>query len=463
MRRCADMGFANGTGRRRRSARAGGLWLVLWVFGSCAAAAGTLNPATNEISLDAKSHFRIALERPISRVAIGNPDIFEAKVTTSRELVLVGKTPGNSGLIVWMQGDGPPKEFSVTVTVDSSGLQKAYNADPELAHITVGGGKSIVLKGNVRTAEEHQRAMRLARGYSEHIVDEIKVLQQQMVSVEVRFAAMSVSSLQKLGFDFSVFGRGLQVATTGPNSVSDFSFTPSTGLDLSAGLPIRDAFNLFLASPHVDFLSVLSVLSGTRLAQVLAEPTLIVRSGESAEFIAGGEIPIPVPQQQGAIGIEYRNFGIQLKLAATVLSPDRIALRISPEVSDLDFAHGVTIGGTQVPAITTRGTTTTVELGDGQSFVLAGLMSSSQSDSEQKVPFVGDIPILGSFFKRVDNSRERQELVIVATPRLVQPVNKSQLPPPPGFDMQKYDPSFGDLLLNTDPLDRRVLRYGLMP
>jgi pilus assembly protein CpaC len=274
---------------------------------------------------------------------------------------------------------------------------------------------------------------------------------------------MSASTLRRLGFDFSVFGRGLQVAISGPSSVSSFSFTPGVGLGLAAGLPIREAFNLFLAAPNVDFMSVLSVLSGTRLAQILAEPTLIVRSGENAEFISGGEIPVPVPQQQGAIGIEYRRFGIQLRLAATVLRPDRIALRISPEVSDLDFTRAVTIGGTQIPAITTRAATTTLEIGNGQSFILAGLMSSSQSDSEQKIPYIGDIPILGSFFKRVDNSRERQELVIIATPRLVHPVDSARLPPLPGSDMHNYDPPIGELLINRDPLDERLVRHGLMP
>jgi pilus assembly protein CpaC len=305
--------------------------------------------------------------------------------------------------------------------------------------------------------------MQIAHGYTKEFVDQIDVLQQQMVSVEVRFAAMSVNTLRKLGFDFSFFGRGFQVATSGPNSTSSFNFTPGVGLDLITGLPIREAFNLFFAAPNADFASVLSLLSGTRLAQILAEPTLVVRSGESAEFLAGGEIPVPVPQQQGAIGIEYRRFGIQLRLAATVLRPDRIVLRISPEVSDLDFARGVTIGGAQLPAIAKRGATTTLELGNGQSFILAGLMSSSSSEDEQKIPYLGDIPVLGAFFKRVNNSRERQELVIVATPRLVQSVDAARLPPPPGADMRSYDPSVGALLFNVNPLDRRLPDHGLMP
>lgn len=417
-----------------------------------------------DITLVTNGYRRIELEARMDRVAIADPSILEAKVTGQRELILLGKAPGRTSLIVWMHGNPKPNEYNVTVNVDLRALRDNLKANPNLANVRVkSDGKDLVLNGDVKTAEDDNKAHQLATSFSDHIVDDIQVLQQQMVSVEVRVAAMSVSTLKQLGFDFRVFGSGFQLASTGPSSVSNFSFARGSGLSLDSALPIREAFNLLLAAPRFNFLSLLSALSGTSLAQILAEPTLMVRSGESASFISGGEIPIPVPQQQGAIGIEYRKFGIQLRLAATVLAPNRIALRVSPQVSDLDFTRAVTIGGTTVPAILTRGATTTIELGSGQSFVLAGLISSTQSDSEKRIPYLSDIPVLGAFFKRVDNSRERQELVIVATPRLVKPIADAHIAPQPGADTSGYDPSFGDLLLNRAPLKDQIVSHGLMP
>ena len=442
---------------------------LAWFAGSCAipaerAAAEQAATMSSEISLATKSYIRITLDKPISRVAIANPSIVEAKVIGHRALILLGKTAGHTSVLAWIEGTDTPKEYNVVVSTDLGPLRDALRADPNLTNVGVESvGQSVVLGGDVMTAEDHRNALNLARSFTDRVIDRLQVLQRQMVSVEVRVAAMSVSTLKRLGFDFSVFGKGFQVATTGPSSVNSFSFAPGTGLGIDSALPIRDAFNLLLAAPQVNFLSLLSALSGTSLAHILAEPTLMVRSGESADFISGGEIPIPVPQQQGAIGIEYRKFGIQLRIAATVLAPNRIALRVSPEVSDLDFSRAVSIGGTQVPAILTRGATTTIELGSGQSFVLAGLLSSTQSDSERRIPYLGDIPIVGAFFKRVDNARERQELVIVATPRLVRPIADANIPPPPGADTKGYNPSLSDILLDRESLEGQVVRHGLLP
>jgi pilus assembly protein CpaC len=283
-----------------------------------------------------------------------------------------------------------------------------------------------------------------------------------MVSVEVRFAALSVSTLKKLGFDFRYFGSGFQAAVLGANSGAGFSFVPNTGLSVANGLPVGDAFNLLLAWPKADFIALLGAISGTRLAKVLAEPTLLVRSGENAEFLAGGEIPIPVQGGNQTIGIEYRKFGIQLRLAATVLSPSRIVLRVAPEVSDLDFSRGVTIAGTVVPAFSSRSAATTLELGNGESFILAGLVSSALADNDEKIPYLGDLPILGNFFRRVSDTRERQELIIVVSPRLVSPL---RAPPAqlPGAEIDGFRPTFGEMLLNRNTVEDHLARHGLLP
>ncbi len=181
--------------------------------------------------------------------------------------------------------------------------------------------------------------------------------------------------MKVLGLNLQKLGSGFQFAVTAPSTVNSFQFSPSGGLGLDTSLPLSKAFNLLLAWPGTDLLSVISALGSVNLAQVLAEPTLLVRSGDEANFLAGGEIPIPVPQSgqgNGTIAIQYRKFGVQLNVHATVLNSDRIVIRINPEVSELDYQNALTLQGFNVPAIRARSTDTTIELGDGQSFVLAG-------------------------------------------------------------------------------------------
>lgn len=419
---------------------------------------------TEEIDVETGSHTQLSLKAPIERIAIGSPDVVDAKVVQHDELLLLGKGVGSTTLIVWTQGASNALQYTVVVSPPISALQSAYQKNPADSRIQVSyADKAIVLQGTVATAEDHLQAVDLAKSFSQTVTDHLQVDQQQTVSVEVRFAAISVTTLKALGFDFRFLGGGFQLAATGPSSVSSANFTPGSGLSLTSALPISEAFNLLVAGPHADFMSVLSALSGTSLAQILAEPNLVVKSGESAQFIAGGEIPVPVPEAQGAIGIEYRRYGIQLRVSATVLSPQRIALKIAPEVSDLDFTNAISINGTQVPAISTRSADTTVDMADGKSFVLAGLMSSNQTDNEQSIPYISDLPIIGAFFKRVQNTRERQELIIVVTPHLVNPTQVADTASPPGGEAKNYDPSLGALALGTQSLDKTLAVHGLMP
>jgi pilus assembly protein CpaC len=409
-------------------------------------------------------HRNINLGSPIQRVAVGDPKILSAKVIGADQILLLGRAPGATSLIVWTQGNAAGKKYDVLVPVGSGELSAAFKREPDLADITVEmDGVGVILGGYAPTTQAYGRAIDLARHHvGQQFLDRITILQQQVVSVEVKFAALSVSTLKKLGFDFRYLGTGIQLAVLGPNSGAGFSFAPGTGINVSSGLPIGDAFNVLFAAPKADFVTLLGVISGTRLAKVLAEPTLLVRSGENAEFLAGGEIPIPVQGGNSTIGIEYRKFGIQLRLAATVLSPGRIVLRVSPEVSDLDFSRAVTITGTVVPAFSTRSATTTLELGNGESFVLAGLISSSLSDNNEKVPYLGDLPILGNFFRRVNDTRERQELIMVVSPRLVSPLRSAPIELP-GAQIDGFRPSMGDMFLDRNTVEEHLAKHGLLP
>jgi len=270
---------------------------------------------------------------------------------------------------------------------------------------------------------------------------------EQVVAVDVQFAAVSASTLKALGFNFSKLSGDIQGAVVSPNSLNSASFG-SGGSSVDASVPIQNAFNLFLSAPNRGINAVLSALSSNGLSELLAQPTLLVRSGEQASFLAGGEIPVPVPQASGAgnaISIQYKEFGVRLSVTPFVLSPDQIVLKIAPEVSELDYGSGVQLQGYVVPGLRRRSAETTVELGSGQSFVIAGLSYSSQSTTRDKTPLLGDIPVIGAFFRRQQVQKERQELVIVATPRLVGPMQPKDVPALPGslFDTKNPVVPFG--------------------
>ncbi|PKQ07393.1 MAG: pilus assembly protein CpaC [Alphaproteobacteria bacterium HGW-Alphaproteobacteria-12] len=408
----------------------------------------------------------LKLGHPVDRIAIADPATIDVKVISARELRVLGQKEGTTDLTIWFAKGGASLSYHVVVGADLTGLRAEFRNDPALSGVkAVETGKGVVLKGEVYSLEDHARARDLAASYlGGNVRDAITVADRRMVAVEVRFAAVSTSTLKALGLNFQSLDNNFQFAAIGPSASTNFDYTSGAGLGANTGLPLSQAFNLFLAWPGSNLLGVISALSNANLAQLLAEPTLLVRSGEDAEFLAGGEIPIPVPQSgngNGTVTIEYKKFGVQLDVAATVLDNDRIVLKVNPEVSELDFTNALVIQGFRIPALRTRSTRTTIELGDGQSFVLAGLMYSSSGNVEDRIPGIGDLPIIGTFFKRTQNSRERQELIIVATPRLVSPMEDGEVPKLPG-EGQIYDPGFGDILLNTETLGGHVVEHGLM-
>ena len=343
--------------------------------------------------------------RPIGRVEVDHDAIVSVMAPSSRSLRITGIGPGEATISVYGT-DG--------VAMDRTRLTVAGPAGRFLPEGELIGPK--VVAG------------------------------EQVVAVDVQFAAISTSTLKALGFNFAKLSGDLQGAIVSPSSLNSASFA-SGGSSIDASAPIQSAFNLFLSAPNRGINAVLSALSSNGLSELLAQPTLLVRSGEQASFLAGGEIPVPVPQagaNGGTISIQYKEFGVRLSVTPYVLSKDNIVLKIAPEVSELDYASGVQLQGYVVPGLRRRSAQTTVELGSGQSFVIAGLSYSSQSTTRDKTPILGDIPVLGAFFRRQQSQKERQELVIVATPRLVGPTQAKDLPPLPGTAPDPSDaPAFG--------------------
>ena len=340
------------------------------------------------------------------------------------------------------QGSSQTLEFSRTVgrvEVDTNGIVDVSSPDPRSlrisglapgeAAIAVFAENGELLRRTTFTVPDTSMGTGEAPAFSSS--------GEQVVAVDVQFAAVSTTTLQALGFNFSRLTGDIQGAIVSPNSLNSASFGPG-GLALSSSAPIQEAFNLFLSLPNRGIGAVLSALSNNGLSQMLAQPTLLARSGEQASFLAGGEVPIPVPGNSGSAGgsgsitIEYKEFGVRLFVTPFVLEDERIILRVAPEVSELDYGIGVQLQGYVVPGIRRRSAETTVELGAGQSFVIAGLSYSNSNMSEDKIPLLGDIPILGALFRRERNTNEQQELIIVVTPRLVGALDPHEVPPLPG-------------------------------
>lgn len=405
----------------------------------------------------------IALPAPATRIALSDPGVADVRLVSPAQLRLVGLKPGITDLTVWSSAAPTGQNYSLVVGPNVAALQSKLAQTQALQDVTaVSTAGGVTLQGQAPNLDARQQAGELAQSEVGKAQNQVTVADQRMIAVEVRFAAVATNTMRALGLNFQKLGGGFQFATAVPGSINNYNFT-GAGLNLESSLPISQAFNLLMSWPGSDIGAALSALSSANLAQVLAEPTLLVRSGDEASFLAGGEIPIPVPQtgfNSGAIAIQYRKFGVQLHVHATVLSDDRIVIRVNPEVSELDYQNALTLQGFNVPAIRARSTDTTIELGSGQSFVLAGLMYSAASNIEEKVPGLGSLPIVGDFFKRSQRSNEQQELVIIATPRLVSPMPSGRTPQLPGEGVS-YDPSLADTLLNTRQLDRFTEQHGL--
>jgi len=267
-----------------------------------------------------------------------------------------------------------------------------------------------------------------------------------------RFSFVEVNRTRLKDVGISLFGSrsnnlfaspGVGPTSVGVGQVG--SLTPGANMPLSS-----EGFNLVLGGGSSSVMAALQALEQSGFAYTLARPSLVALSGQSASFLAGGEFPIPVPSTSSdSYSIEYKEFGIRLTLTPTVIDRDRISLKVAPEVSELDYANGVTISGTTVPALTIRRSDTSITLADGESFVISGLISTHKTGEVNKFPGLGDLPIIGAFFRNSQLKTEERELLMIVTPHLVKPLAaNAELPGLPGEGLQQYDPSVYELLLN---------------
>ncbi|GAB3780481.1 type II and III secretion system protein family protein [Dyella agri] len=390
------------------------------------------------------------LPRSLERVAIADPAVADLVMLKGRrEALLVGKQAGQTTLLIWQRGEAAPQRLAVQVR----GAVQEQLQDGSGTGLTVQDGTAL-LRGSVPSLLDHERSREAAAaavGDKGRVADTSTVDSGGVVQVDVKVVEFDKTAMSQIGLNFQAgnngfsYGFGKTAAASGNGSGSGGAL--SSAFSLVAGHKSADGHHFWNAD--------IDLLQSDGMARVLAEPSLVALSGQSASFLAGGELPIPEPQGLGTTTIIYKQFGIGLTVTPTVLSADRIALKVAPEASDLDYTNAVTLDGISVPAITTRRADTTVELGDGETFVIGGLVSQSISSQVDKIPLLGDIPVIGVFFRDLSYSRQDKELVIAVTPHLIKPFARgSKLPMPGQREAQPNQPVWGSFLLNPAGSDQ---------
>ena len=428
------------------------LVLVLLVV----ATVGAQEPASiPQVSLTTGRSTIVTTTFDVTRIAITNPAIADAVVVKPREILIDGKSPGTITLMVW--GANERVQYDIVVEQPISSLeQQLHQLFPgEEIAVTV-NADGIVLSGRASSTQVMLRIGEVVRA-AQPKANVINMLQvpggsdAQQVMLQVRIAEVNRRAVSELGTNLFTgptgagdwIGRG----TTGQFPAVEFNElkrneTPGS-LELSGNMEFSDFLNIFLFNTNWNAGALIRALKQTGHFQSLAEPNLIAYNGREASFLAGGEFPVPIVSSIGQVSIQFKEFGVRLNFTPTIAG-DLIRLKVRPEVSELDFNNGITLEGFRIPALQTRRAETEVELRDGQSFAIAGLIDNTAQVDQAAIPLLSQVPIIGHLFKSRADRKERMELLVLITPRLVRALNPDEVPPlptlpgrflPPGDDL----------------------------
>jgi pilus assembly protein CpaC len=416
----------------------------------------------NELFVNVGKSVIINSAVPIERVSVGFGDIAEATAVGPLEVLVNGKAPGETSLIVWQQGGGKlffdvlvqPSRFANNSRVETLRRQISRELPGQKIDVSV-ENDLIFLRGTAKNLTSADRAMAIASAMGKPVnllyVD-VPAPESQIL-LKVRFASVDRSRLSNLGMN--IFSTG---ATNTIGSVTTQQFSPPT-LSTSGGggagigsrgvtATFQNFLNLFFFRPDLNLGATIAALEQKGVVEVLAEPNVLAENGKQASFLAGGQFPYPVVQGAGAGGtnavtIQFQQFGVRLNFIPTITPRGTIRLQVAPEVSALDYANGVNISGFQVPGVSVRNVTTEVELAEGQSFAIGGLLDNRETESFNKIPFIGDIPILGKFFQSKTKNRTNTELMVIVTPELVRPMPAGRTIAGPTFPVPFLKPNTG--------------------
>lgn len=440
-------------------ARSFGILILILNFCPAFAKAENLSPA-GRIELVAGKSFLFKSEKKIERVSVAKPEIADIKVIGPKQALINGVEPGTTNIIVWYAG-GEIEVYDVTVNLDISIMEKGLKELVPETDIRVGAlSGGVALHGEAMDQETMDRALKLVQafmGTGGDVCNLIRLTGAQQVQLEVKVVEVSRTAMRRLGLSFlslasdwiiGVFQVGEAAGeAAGGSGIAEIAGASASGIGSTTGIgpSFGEAFQVVVHSLDDDILSIISVLKGQGFARILARPTLVAMSGQKASFSVGGEFPIPVAESMGfgggsAITVEFKDYGIMLEFTPTVIGRERIVLSVSTTVSQIDYSAGVKTAGAACPGIKGRSASTTLELKDGQTFAIAGLLEENIRSVIHKIPILGDIPILGALFSSKEYIKNETELIILVTPRLVKPMNPEDVPLLPG-EGKDYNPT----------------------
>ena len=391
----------------------------------------------------------INFDKPIGRFSVSNPEVAEAVLVAPDQVLVNGKAFGQVNFIAWAKEGGQFIVFDVYVRTNLSLIDSQIRAlfPKDDVRLSQANG-SVVLSGTVaeaRTAQEVEAVVQAA-GFKTVNMLKSPVKQAAQVQLQVRVAEVSRNKMRELGTSYGYVQHGTVGYLNsggGPSSLRSTSLSPAM---VAADSVLSPALNLFLGNGPAGLTGMLRALKSVGAIRSLAEPNLIAMDGQQASFLAGGEFPVPIVQAGGdksAVTIVFKEYGVRLNFKPTIIDEDHIRLELEPEVSTIDFSNGVKFDGFLIPALKTRRAKTGVELRDGQSFALAGLLDNNETQTFSKVPGIGDIPILGNLFKSKSFQKQETELMFIVTAQLVKPVNPDDVPQMRGVDGLKNGSPLG--------------------
>jgi pilus assembly protein CpaC len=365
---------------------------------------------------------------------VADPEIADVNVPNPRAVFVLGKKAGTTTLYVLGANNKQVLRETVVVSQDITTLDSILHARfPTLQLQLISAPGSLMISGNVNNAAEADAIVQTLAPYlkdKEQLINRLTIPRPQQVQLRVRITEIDRNVTQQLGINWSTisnFAGNFSAGVFSGRQILNLNTTPTT-----VNLPTNNAFS-FLGGFHTANTSVqalIDALNQEGLISVLAEPNLVALSGQTASFLAGGEFPIPIQQQDNAITIEFKQFGVKLDFTPTVLADNHISLKVRPEVSQLDSSASITTGGITIPGLSVRRLDTTVELSSGQSFAIGGLLQANSNDVISQVPGLGSLPVLGKLFTSTNYQNNKTELVVIVTPYLVQPTEPGRLRTP---------------------------------
>ncbi len=407
--------------------------MFLGLFVAARAGGETPAPPASSIYVYANQSALLDTDVPIRRVSVARPEIADVIVISPRQMLIVGKSPGTTTLVYWsVEGVTTVVDVVVDPNLDKVRTDLSNIAPGETFEVTT-SGDSLILSGTVSNERVQDRLVMAAKVYSNNVVDLLMVVKLEQVLLQIRVAEINRTLAKELGM--TLFLQGLIDGNLFKGFINPpGSFTsPSGSIGEGSNSTFGDLTQVFIAKTTgtTQFAGLLRVLEAKGALKVLSEPNLVVANGDEGSFLVGGEFPVVIASAAGsgaAASVDYKEFGISLEFKPTIVPNGDIYMKITQEVSELDFGNGVTISGFQLPALKTRKAESGLQLADGQTFVLAGLIDSKITKTVSKIPILGDIPFIGVLFRNSRYKKEETELMVMVTPKIVRPLNQEEIP-----------------------------------